>query len=88
MFTYIAICFVVVGLVFFMTGMARVLLCFVVCIGGGAAALAATRANLGVEEVEHEDGISLRQDSTNKRTGFFVFYGTRSHMGGGIAGGK
>ena len=48
-----------------------------------------TENNVGAEPLEHEDGISIRQDSsTVGRKSLFIFYGTRSHMGGGLAGGK
>ena len=44
-------------------------------------------ANWGVEEIGSTSGESIRQDSTQTRTTFFGAY-TRSHMGGGLMGGK
>lgn len=44
-------------------------------------------ANWGVGKVENASGESIRQDSTQTRTTFFGAY-TRSHMGGGLMGGK
>ena len=44
-------------------------------------------ANWGVGKVESASGESIRQDSTQTRTTFFGAY-TRSHMGGGLVGGK
>ena len=45
--------------------------------------------NIGAETLEHEDGVSLRQDSNTIGTkSIFIFYNRRSHMGGGLAGGK
>ena len=41
----------------------------------------------GVENIENASGESIRQDSTQTRTTFFGAY-TRSHMGGGLMGGK
>ena len=43
----------------------------------------------GVENIENASGESIRQDSTQTRTRttFFGAY-TRSHMGGGLMGGK
>lgn len=51
----------------------------------------ATFAHVGAQSWEHPDGISLRQDSTGSGSGvggFFLFYNSRSHYGGGISGGK
>ena len=45
--------------------------------------------NIGAESLEHEDGVSLRQDSNTVGTrSLFIYYNRRSHMGGGLAGGK
>ena len=44
-------------------------------------------ANWGVEKLSNASGESIRQDSTQARTTFFGAY-TRSHMGGGLMGGK
>ena len=44
-------------------------------------------ANWGVEKIGDTSGESIRQDSTQARTTFFGAY-TRSHMGGGLMGGK
>jgi hypothetical protein len=44
--------------------------------------------HLGVDYVDNTPSESIRQDSTNQtRTTFFGAY-TRSHMGGGLMGGK
>ena len=76
------------GLVSLLEGIRRVLAFIALLIVGCFFAMVATNANLGVEGFEHEEGMSLRQDSTTRRTGFFVYYGSRSHRGGGILGGK
>ena len=48
-----------------------------------------TEASVGSESLEHEEGVSLRQDSNTVGTrSLFIFYSRRSHMGGGLAGGK
>ena len=44
-------------------------------------------ANWGVETIGNTSGESIRQDSTQVRGTFFGAY-TRSHMGGGLMGGK
>lgn len=52
-------------------------------------ATAAAFGKWGVPEVNHPQGVQLRQESVRGRTGFFpVFYGMRSHRGGGLSGGK
>ena len=88
MFTIIAASVAVAGLLFFFSGMIRVMACLAVLIGGGLGSVAATSKNIGVEGFEHEDGVSLRQESTNGNRGFFMYYVTRSHRGGGLAGGR
>jgi hypothetical protein len=47
----------------------------------------ATTRYLGVERVETQTE-SIRQDSTQTRSTFFGYYASRSHMGGGLMGGK
>jgi hypothetical protein len=55
--------------------------------GGTALAAAATALNVGVEQAEEPQGISLRQDSPRAPGhGFFLAY--RSHRSGGLRGGK
>ena len=55
---------------------------------GGAGAHIATKSNWGVDEMEYEDGVSIRQESnTGKPSSFFIYAG-RGHLGGGISGGK
>jgi len=88
MLTIVALGFAVIGALLFVSGMTRVILCFVALIGGGLGAIAATNQNIGVDDLEYEDGVSLRQDSTRSNGGFFVYYASRSHMGGGLSGGK
>ncbi len=88
MLTIISFSIALAGIIFFTTGQVRMVVCGVVLLGGGLAAMAATKSNIGVEGFEHEDGLSLRQDSTHSRGGFFLYYGSRSHRGGGLAGGK
>ena len=52
-------------------------------------AYAMTESNAGAESLEHEDGVSLRQESnTIGSRSLFIHYSRRSHMGGGLAGGK
>ena len=41
----------------------------------------------GVENIGNKTGESIRQDSTHSQRTFFGAY-TRSHMGGGLMGGK
>ena len=56
---------------------------------GGAYAL--TERNIGAETLEHDDGLSIRQDSSETvgRKSLFIYYNTnRSHMGGGMRAGK
>lgn len=52
------------------------------------ASAAATLSSFGVEEMEHPEGLSLRQDSSRRRAPFFLFYSSRGHYGGGLSGGK
>jgi len=51
-----------------------------------------TYARAGGQELEHPEGISIRQSSAQSGRsgrGFFLFYNTsRRHLGGGIGGGK
>ena len=47
----------------------------------------ATTQYLGVERVGTETD-SIRQDSTQTRSTFFGYHASRSHMGGGLMGGK
>jgi len=47
----------------------------------------ATTKYVGVERVGTQTD-SIRQDSTQTRTTFFGYYASRSHMGGGLMGGK
>ena len=57
--------------------------------GGGAFYL--TEKNVGAETLEHDDGLSIRQDSSETvgRKSLFIYYNTnRSHMGGGMRAGK
>ncbi|MCP4403031.1 MAG: hypothetical protein GY801_37715 [bacterium] len=57
-------------------------------IGGTLLATVATFAKWGAADIEHPQGIDLRQESTKYRRGaFFAYYG-RSHYGGGLRGGK
>ena len=58
-------------------------------VGGTAMAGLATWRNVGAQAFEHPKGISLRQESVRGRTGgFFPYYSTRHHRGGGLSGGK
>ena len=59
-------------------------------IGGSALTFGATAAGAGIDELEHPEGISIRQTSTDSsgNVAFFAYYSTRSHMGGGLSGGK
>ena len=50
-----------------------------------------TEKNIGAESLEHDDGLSIRQDSANTvgRKSLFIYYNTnRAHMGGGMRAGK
>ncbi len=59
---------------------------FLLLVGLCALSVAGTYGAWGVDELEHEDGVSLRQESSSG--GFFMVYRTRTHMGGGLSGGK
>lgn len=62
---------------------------FLVClISGAAGAHTATKYNWGVEEMEYEDGVSIRQESNTGKSDSFFLYAGRGHLGGGISGGK
>ncbi|PID56294.1 hypothetical protein CSB45_12250 [candidate division KSB3 bacterium] len=57
-------------------------------VGGTLLATVSTFSHLGIPDIEEPQGIDLRQESANYRRGaFFAYYG-RSHMGGGLRGGK
>ena len=62
----------------------------ILCLGAyGQHAYSMAEKNVGAEGLEHEDGVSLRQDSNTVGTrSLFIYYNNRSHMGGGLAGGK
>jgi hypothetical protein len=60
-------------------------------IGATILAIVATFANWGAADIEHPQGINLREESVNyrQRGGFFAFYATRrGHTGGGLRAGK
>lgn len=62
---------------------------FLICLlSGGAGAHTATKYNWGVDEMEYEDGVSIRQESNTGRPSLFFLYAGRGHLGGGISGGK
>ena len=68
----------------------HVYVCLLALCLGSFGAVYATKQNWGIEEFELDKGISIRQDSTSKsdvRT-FFIYHNSRSHQGGGLAGGK
>ncbi|QTA90049.1 hypothetical protein [Desulfonema magnum] len=51
--------------------------------------LMAVLGKIGAEDIEHPAGLSLRQKSLRTGgIGFFSYYHTRSHYGGGLRGGK
>ena len=55
----------------------------------GSATAALGYSTVGASELEHPEGLSLRQESTRPGGSFFVWYGSsRSHLGGGLRGGK
>ena len=88
MFTGIAVCVLFGGMLLFFTGRTRLFFCLFVLLGGGIFAHLATSYSMGAESFGKEEAMSLRQDSVGSRRGFFVYVGGRSHMGGGLAGGK
>ena len=45
-------------------------------------------SSVGATEMEHPEGLSLRQESASHSGGFFVIYSRRMHLGGGLGGGK
>lgn len=55
-------------------------------VGLCALSVAGTLGRWGVDDIEHEEGVSLRQESASG--GFFNVYRTRVHLGGGLGGGK
>jgi hypothetical protein len=62
-------------------------------VGGSALAGGAlTFSTFGAQDMEHPDGLSLRQASPGRpgaATGFFLWYAaSRGHRGGGLRGGK
>ncbi|MCB1152479.1 MAG: hypothetical protein H6684_02010 [Deltaproteobacteria bacterium] len=57
-------------------------------VAGTIFAGALTLLNVGASELNEQQGISLRDGSGHRPSGFFLWYGTRSHMGGGLGGGK
>ena len=62
---------------------------FSVClIFGAAGAHIATKYNWGVDEMEYEEGVSIRQESNTGKSDSFFLYAGRGHLGGGISGGK
>ena len=59
-----------------------------ILLSGSFCAQAATKYNLGVDKMEYEEGVSIRQESnTGRPSGFFIYAG-RSHLGGGVSGWK
>ncbi len=49
----------------------------------------ATISGLGTQDPEYPKGISLREQSTRSRHGHaYLFFGGRSHRGGGLSHGK
>ena len=83
--SFIALFYILIkyrGTKFFLIQSGFLLLCFLF-------AYVATESNLGAETFEHEEGVSIRQDSNKTRhRSLFIFYSHRSHMGGGLSGGK
>lgn len=60
-------------------------------IGATILTTVATFAKWGAADIEHPQGINLREESVNyrQRGGFFAFYAAgRVHSGGGLRGGK
>ena len=59
-------------------------------VGGTLFASVATFGKWGADDIEHPQGVDLRQESANfQRGAFFAYYGrTRSHYGSGLRGGK
>lgn len=91
MFVLFIICTAVVFVVCFLVTSSRFNLIACLCTLGFWVlySYSMTEANAGAETLEHEEGVSLRQDSSSIGTrSLFVFYSRRSHMGGGLAGGK
>lgn len=60
-------------------------------IGATILAAVASFSKWGAADIEHPQGINLREESVNYRArgGFFAYYATtRSHSRGGLRGGK
>ena len=60
-------------------------------IGSTILTTVATFSKWGAADIEHPQGINLREESVNyrQRGGFFAFYATRrGHSGGGLRTGK
>ena len=74
---------------FFLSGKKNILLSIILLGVWIPFAYYMTENNAGAESLEHEEGVSLRQDSNSIGTkSLFVHYTRRSHIGGGLAGGK
>jgi hypothetical protein len=80
--------FVVVVIGASMNGLIKGLYFLFCLLFGGLGAHAATKYNLGVDEMEYEEGISIRQESNTGRPSAFFIYAGRGHLGGGVSGGK
>ena len=68
----------------------RIYVCILALILGSLGSMYATKNNMGIDEFELEEGMSIRQDSTSQgdARSFFIYVNSRSHQGGGLAGGK
>lgn len=68
----------------------RIYVCMLALLIGSVATMYATTNNMGIDEFELDEGMSLRQGSTSERDAksFFMYVNSRSHQGGGLAGGK
>ena len=68
----------------------RIYVCILALILGSLGTMYATKNNMGIDEFELDEGMSIRQDSTSQSDArsFFIYVNSRSHQGGGLAGGK
>jgi len=57
-------------------------------VAGSLGTTALAFSTVGATPMEHPEGLSLRQESATRPGGFFLYYSSRRHLGGGLGGGK
>jgi uncharacterized membrane protein YfhO len=68
----------------------RIYVCMLALLLASVGTMYATTNNMGIDGFELDEGMSLRQGSTSERDArsFFIYVNSRTHQGGGLAGGK